>query len=335
MNKKTIKIFFIFLVIIIIAGLVFYILSDFKKGIESNKKRDGFDCTLTNEDICALSIDGDRLWAGGAMGLFEVDMKSLATKKIGNYKFVRALLVVDGGLWVGHDDGLTFIGKKMSNYTTLNGLPDNRVNAIIQDKDKRIWVGTWGGAAVLDGGKIKVYNTNNGLLDNMVNVIMQDNMGSIWFGSYVAPRGGISILNNGKWQNFTTKDALKHANINAIIQAQDKNVIVGGGLYTKGGATRFVYKSNRWEKASILTKNDGLVGEKVRSLFEDSQKRLWIGSEYDGLVIMYKNKKIKLTEKNGLSNNEVKVIREDERGNMWIGTRKGLIKISKGGIDNG
>jgi ligand-binding sensor domain-containing protein len=169
----------------------------------------------------------------------------------------------------------------------------------------------------------------------MINVIMEDSFGGMWFGSYVAPRGGIGILKDNKWQAFTTKDALLHANINAMIQLADKSVVVGGGLYTKGGGTRFIYETNGWIKKSNLTKKDGLAGEKIRSLFEDSQKRLWIGSEYDGLAVINGNKITKLTKKNGLSNDEVKVMKEDRENNIWIGTREGLVRITKGNIDEG
>ena len=83
-----------------------------------------------------------------------------------------------------------------------------------------------------------------------------------------------------------------------------------------------------------LTKENGLAGEKIRSLFEDSQKRLWVGSEYAGLAILYDNKSIILTKKTGLAGDEIKVIIEDTDNNMWIGTREGLTKISKRGINN-
>lgn len=328
MNKK---ILLIILVLFIISGLLYGLISDVKSNTAT--KREGFDVILANKDICTISIDGDTLWAGGASGLFEIDKKNLTTKKIGDYKFIRAVLAVNGGLWVGHDEGLTLIGEKTVTYTTKEGLPDNRVNAITLDKDNRLWVGTWGGAAVLDGEIIKTYTKKDGLLDNMVNVIMEDSVGSMWLGSYVAPRGGISILKDNNWQYFTTNDALLHTNINAIIELKDKSILVGGGLYTKGGGTRFVMEADKWIKKSTLTKKDGLAGEKIRSLFEDSQERLWIGSEYDGLAVINENKMIKLTKKNGLSNDEVKVIREDKDNNIWIGTREGIVRIAKGNID--
>jgi len=337
MKNNLKKISMIAVSVIALSGLLIYATLDVSDYLKSNTKKDGFDTLLPNIDIFSLSISGNTLWAGGSNGLFKVNMTDLSSEKIGNYKFVRVVLADNDGVWVGHDDGLTHIGKSIKTYTEKDGLPDNRVNAIIIDRNKNIWVGTWGGAAVINNKIIKTYSVQNGLLVDMVNAILQDNNGGIWFGSYVAPRGGISILRNEKWQYFTTNDALLHSNISAIIQLKDGSVIAGGGLYTKGGGTRFVLSSGKWVNNLMITKEKGLVGEKIRSLFEDSNSLLWVGSEYDGLTIMKDFKKIKyLTAETGLSNNEVKAIIEDKNNNYWIGTRDGLTRISKKIIiDNG
>jgi hypothetical protein len=71
--------------------------------IRINTKHQGFDVLLPREDICALALHGDTLFAGGANGLFEVDMATLQAQKIGDYTFVRALLWTQDGLWVGHE----------------------------------------------------------------------------------------------------------------------------------------------------------------------------------------------------------------------------------------
>ncbi|MFA6309119.1 MAG: two-component regulator propeller domain-containing protein [Clostridia bacterium] len=329
MAKKIRNTALITLSIIALISLLVYITFDISNNIKSKMKKDGFDVVLSNADICTMTIDGNTLWAGGSSGLYKINMNTMTSVKVGDYKFVRSVLFADGTLWVGYENGLAGIGKTNCTITTKDGLPDNRVNAIIIDKYKQLWIGTWGGAAVFTNKVIRTYTIKDGLLANMVNVLMQDSSGSIWFGSYVAPRGGISILRDGKWQYFTTNDALEHANINTIIQRKDNRVIAGGGLYTNGGGTYFDFKIDKWQKTGTISKKDGLAGEKVRSLFEDSLNRLWVGSEYDGLVIMQGSAVLqKLTVNDGLPNNEVKVICEDKNRNIWIGTRAGLLRIS-------
>jgi len=316
----------IFIIIIIVCA------NSIGKEINNSVIKNRFTVILPNEDFCSLVIENNTLWGGGADGLYKIDMNTLKTQKIGNYKFVRALLNTKQGLWIGHDDGLTLIGNTTITYTKKDALPDNRVNALAQDKDGNIWVGTWGGAVKYDGNNFTVLKKKDGLLDDMVNVIMQDSIGAMWFGSYVAPRGGVSILYNDKWLYFTISNALLHSNVNAIIELNNKSVLVGGGLYTKGGGTYFKYLNNSIIKTSTLSKNDGIAGGKIRSLFEDSTGRLWVGSEYDGLAVITKNETVILNEKNGLSNDEVKKIAEDKSGNIWLGTRSGITKINKGGI---
>lgn len=311
----------ILLLLILYAGI--------NKAINEGAKKKGFDLLLQNQDVCTVAIMGNNLYAGGANGLFVIDMTTLTNKELGDFSMVRAVYVYNDSLWVGHDNGLTCIGNNTITFTESDGLPDKRINAITSDTRGALWVGTWGGAVRIVDEDFTVYTDDNGLADDMVNIIMTDSYGGVWFGSYVAPRGGISVYYNDRWQSFTTEKLLAHANVNAILQLHDSSVLVGGGMYTKGGGTRFVLENAGWSIDSTLSKNnDNLAGEKIRSLFEDSEGRLWVGSEYDGLAILYEAESYILNEKNGLSNNEVKVIAEDSDHNMWIGTRYGITRIS-------
>lgn len=334
MNKSIVKWVLWALFPFFSSALVFLFGLSIRNAINSNKHRDGFDTVLKGKDICTLAVQNNYIMAGGTSGVFQVNRETLETKEIGDYQYVRAILAVDGGLWIGHDDGLTFIGDTTVTYTAKNGLPDNRVNAVFLDNSNNLWAGTWGGAVQFDGNHFTCYTTEDGLIDNMVNVIMQDSLGGIWFGSYVAPRGGISIYYNQQWQCFTTQNGLIHSNVNAIIETFGGSVLVGGGLYTKGGGTWFEFQENRWKISKTVTKADGLAGDKIRSLFQDSQQRLWAGSEYDGLAVLYQNTRLILNKNNGLVNNEVKSINEDGAGGVWIGTKGGLTRITKGGFED-
>lgn len=324
--------------IVVIALLIVYVFISINNDVQTNAKKQGIDLLLMDKDFNSLAFQGDILWGGGANGLFKVAPKTLKADEVGSFKFIRALLVTKQGLWVGHDNGLTLIGKDGAvapvTYTTQNGLPDNRVNALMETADGALWIGTWGGAAKFDGKSFDVLTSKDGLLDDMVNVITADDQGGIWFGSYVAPRGGISVLRNGTWHYFTTKDALLHANINSIIQLKDHSMLCGGGLYTMGGGTKFAFQNDTWVKTSTLTKADGIAGEKVRSLYEDRKGRLWVGSEYDGLAVLatttWPTTSFKLDSKSGLFSNEVKKIVEDADGNIWLGTRRGITKLTNG-----
>jgi ligand-binding sensor domain-containing protein len=55
---------------------------------------------------------------------------------------------------------------------------------------------------------------------------------------------------------------------------------------------------------------------------------MWIGSEYDGVLLRNNTTDRILTRKDGLAGNEVKVVREDQEGTFWIGTEGGLSVIN-------
>lgn len=339
MNKPIIKLAVIIGSLLIIALTLTMTVLALVNNAEAERPKAGFQIFLPEEDICTIAYDGEILWAAGATGLFRVDTKTLVTEEVGDYSYVRSLVFDETGLWAGTDAGLLhMVGTQMDIYTAAEGLPDSRVLCVYPQGDGHFWLGTWGGAVEISwnadlGIQIQnCYTSKNGLLTDNVYVINEDNQQGLWFGSYVAPAGGVSRLKDGQWQYFTTENGLLHANVTAIINRRNQTVAVGSGLYKYGGATILEPQADRFMLRENLTKDNGLAGEKVRSLFEDSQGRLWLGSEYDGLTILDGERITILDKQTGLSQNEVKVISEDKDGNFWIGSLKGLTRIEKGQV---
>ncbi len=74
--------------------------------------------------------------------------------------------------------------------------------------------------------------------------------------------------------------------------------------------------------------SDGLAGNDIQTLFQDSRGFLWIGtaeglSRYDGRVF----KKYTRIGKDGLTDHSINCIKEDADGYIWIGTENGLNKL--------
>ena len=290
-------------------------------------------------DVHAMTELGDIIWAGGKDGLFRIDRRSgeLIEEVVHDppFAYVRALLA-DGenhSLWVGHQTGLSYYKDGLwTTYNQEDGLPDNRVNALMIDDDGNLWVGTWGGVAIQNGDGWHTLTQADGLLDNMVNVMLQDQQGGIWFGSYVAPRGGISYWKDGDWQYFNTDNGLPHNNITSLIETNNGNIWAGVGLADRGGAVQFLRSGAEWQIVQVIHKWDGLAGEKVRSIFQDSNGVIWFGSEYDGTALLYGDTWLTLDMTDGLSHPEIKTILQDVDGNIWLGTRDGLTRISDGSL---
>jgi ligand-binding sensor domain-containing protein len=85
------------------------------------------------------------------------------------------------------------------NYTAAdeNGLSDNFVFSIQQDRQGRLWFATSAGVSRYDGTEFKNFTITDGLVNNAVREIYEDRQGRLWFST----TGGVSCLENGAASN--------------------------------------------------------------------------------------------------------------------------------------
>ena len=88
----------------------------------------------------------------------------------------------------------------LSHWEMKDGLPLNKVRAIVQTRDGYLWVGTYNGLARFDGVRFKVFDVANttGLRNNAIESLCEDRDGRLWVGDNL---GGISVLVNGSFQS--------------------------------------------------------------------------------------------------------------------------------------
>jgi len=99
---------------------------------------------------------------------------------------------------------------------------------------------------------------------------------------------------------------------------------------TRGGGVNIYDPTKKtFEKISYKVIDD-MFGGSARSIAEDSDGSLWLGTWGDGLIELDKNyKEVKRykydsTNANTISNNQIRVIKPDDKGHLWIGTNSGL-----------
>ena len=75
-------------------------------------------------------------------------------------------------------------GKSFSTFTTAQGLANNIVLSITEDKTGNLWFGTeGGGVSRYDGKSFVNFTTAQGLANNNVLSITEDKTGNLWFGT--------------------------------------------------------------------------------------------------------------------------------------------------------
>ena len=192
-------------------------------------------------------------------------------------------------------------------YGIPDGLAEDGVWSIFQDKEGFLWFGTLGGASRYDGETFVTFTTMDGLVSNSVRSIFQDREGLIWFGTH----DGVSRYDGKRFVTFTPKDGLPPHIVWSTFQDRD------GFLWfctSGGGVSRYDGK-----EFVTFTEQHGLVSNVVRSMLQDQEGLIWIGtnagvSRYDG------ERFTTVTEQDGLARNSVWSISEDREGALWFGT---------------
>ncbi|MBN2274719.1 MAG: hypothetical protein JXR41_10115 [Bacteroidales bacterium] len=240
-------------------------------------------------------------------------------------------------------------------YNTSNGLKDNFIWAVKQDRNGIIWVGTNdGGVSRYDGHGWTNYSTKNGLLSNCVYAIEQDVFGAIWFGTdsglnymsnniiysieggivafsmysdsrsqlWIGTDAGIIRANAQKW-DYYHHDSLDYNTIYCIMEDNEKRI----WFATEGGAMFF--------NGSSFVMADEIMNinpDNISCILQDSWGALWFSSAFEKYLIRYDIKR-STTELvsllNGSSFSFVMSMVEDRNRNIWFSTYgDGIVKYN-------
>lgn len=99
---------------------------------------------------------------------------------------VRSLLVDNaGGVWVGSIEGLfRWHNGRVTRYSQDDGLPPDPIFDMIEDSERTIWLGSYGGGLVrIKDDKITRYTFAHGLPNDVVLKVLEDDCGNLWLSS--------------------------------------------------------------------------------------------------------------------------------------------------------
>jgi ligand-binding sensor domain-containing protein/serine phosphatase RsbU (regulator of sigma subunit) len=218
-------------------------------------------------------------------------------------------------MWFGTEGGgvCRYDGSGFTVFTTDEGLGDNTVLSIIQDRNGHFWFGTnGGGVSRYDGKSMLTYSEENGLTNNSVRVVLQDKNGNFWFGT----NGSGACKFDGKiFTKYSENDGLSDDIVLSMFEDKQGNIWFGTD---EGGACRFDGKT-----FTSYTEAQGLSNNSVLSMTQDKAGNMWFGT-YGGGACRFDGKSfVKFTDKEGLTQNMILSMREDDAGNMWFGTYGG------------
>lgn len=271
---------------------------------------------LPQNTVVAIAQTRDGyLWLGTEEGLTRFDGVSFTVFDLSNTPEINNNIILalyadkEDSLWIGTYGGMSrFKDGNFTSFTTRDGLTNNIVRGFCEDKNGTLWIATDGGGLnAFKDGKFISYTTKDGLSGNKVLTVYEDREGNLWIGTYEG--AGLCKFKDGKFTTFTKKDGLTDLTVWTIHEDRQGTLWVGAGT----GLHKF-----RDGKFTSFYVRDGL-----KSVYEDTEGNLWIGTFGGGLNRFKDGKFSSFTTRDGLSNQIVRTIYEDKEGSLWIGTDGG------------
>jgi ligand-binding sensor domain-containing protein/tRNA A-37 threonylcarbamoyl transferase component Bud32 len=266
----------------------------------------------------------------------------------------------DGTLWIGtYSKGLlAYKNGKFRRYTSKDGLSDERIVEIYEDRSGNLWLGTPTGVMRMKNNEFTSFGSKEGLPAHIWS-IYEDHTGTLWAGSigggifqfennkfvpflpvtekgiyrfledsknnfWIATLSGLYRINNGKIQKYSTP-ALPADKVVNLLEDRKGNIWIS----TINGLVRF-----RDDVFESFTLENGFPGEGAGELFEDAEENLWIGIGQIGLVRLHDGKFITYSKEEGLAERSVSSIYGSKDGSVWLTNGIGITNLRNGKIRN-
>ena len=221
----------------------------------------------------------------------------------------------EGNLWLGtNGKGVArYDGNEVQYFNQSNGLSGSQVTDVMQAKDGKIWLTTYGGISVYDGKSFTNYTMKDGLRGEWMWSVYEDSDGQIWASSIE----GLSQLINGKFVDFNFTGQGIHAQDGRFTNhcVRDYIEIDGSIWMATSGLGVAIYDGNN---IAFLNEENGLCNNDVNNIIQDKNGDIWISTRFGG-VCRYDGKSfVTYDTENGIENNESIIVYEDSAGRIWF-----------------
>jgi ligand-binding sensor domain-containing protein/signal transduction histidine kinase len=277
---------------------------------------------LPEQTVQAFAQTKDRyLWIGTTGGLLRFDGARLMlydrdnTPAFAENNIFNLMVARDDTLWIATEGGglIRYKDGVFRSFSAKDGLINDFVRVVYQDRKGTIWVGTDTGLLRFSGEQLERVDDKNGIPALAVHALYEDSNGCLWAGGSKLVR--LSI--NGP-EEHRLRGQGSQTRVKSITQTRDGAVWVGtiGGLYRKAPG------SDSFRKVPDTSGT-------VRFLRETSDGTLWIGTIGHGIYKYREGKFSQMTAPDDLPSNTALNLFEDIEHNVWIGTQAGMLRLSR------
>lgn len=347
-------------------------LSVYSNGSIKNYRKENNE--LSNNIInCITEDDKGNIWIGTNQGItiFMKEKKVFIDSQNGliSDKVLSIKQNYKGDFCIGTNKGLTIllagsIDEEKAYQFALSAIGDIqiKVNALMESKEKELWIATEknGLFTISSNDKVTNITKKNGLPTNTILSLLQDRSRNVWIGT---DGGGLVKYGNRAFTYFNEVDGLNNNGIFSIVEDNSDNMWVSTldeGIFKFDGENSFNYNTHNGLKSNTVrssvkdnngtlwfgtskgltkfqngvfttyTTANGLPSNEIRVLMVDKDNNIWIGTNGGGLSFYNHKSFTNYGEKDGLQHTYIHSLYQDSKNNVWVGTGKGVAKFSNG-----
>lgn len=202
-------------------------------------------------------------------------------------------------------------------------LNNSTVRCLFQDSHQNIWAGTLGGGvnflssntALFKSFSYSPYSPGSNLNAHIASAACIDKQGHLWVGT---DGGGVNVLKNGQ-RIATYTEETSNLSGNSIQTALcDKQGNLWFGVFYGG---IMFYDTHKQTFHQIFP--EAYATQDVRSLYEDAEGSIWVGTS-DGVFQIDRDSKT-ILQHTHVPDNLVRTVIKDKKGQIWVGSFGGGI----------
>ena len=301
------------------------------------------DNSISGNVIHGIYEDDDKtLWIGtNESGVNVINGESIRHLNKENSNLVSDLIEDITGfknyIFIGTNEGLSVLVKNdktaknytITNYTTKDGLPSNKIRSLFIDSKGYLWIGTNKGLAILDTNNNKIIDITYildeiGVSDKFIRAVYEDSKGNYYIGCFL--EGGLIKINpNTKeykiYKNIENDDSsISNNSIRYINEDLYGNILVG----TSHGINILNLST---DKFNHYTEKDGLINNTIYGILVDKNNGIWMSTNAGISKLSTEDATFKnFTITDGLQSNEFngRACFKSKDGNMYFGGINGF-----------
>jgi signal transduction histidine kinase/CheY-like chemotaxis protein len=210
-------------------------------------------------------------------------------------------------------------------------LGSNSVYALYKDKRGNLWIGTWEGGLNLFDYKTESFRRflstgkPGSISSNNVYTILEDSRGNLWIGTL---GGGLNRYDytTNTFKHYLPKEGdslsrnLMTRYVNQVYETTDGKLLISTynsvDLYNpeSDDFTHYIYTSS--------------AGKKIVTIFEDSKKNIWLGTNNGIFILDLKDGVVKPYQAaRDYTDLTIQAIQEDLNGNLWLSSNDGIFAL--------